>query len=757
MPGDYLFPKRRFKAGEPLDKAEINDALQTSAERLNGHLGPHNIRAPLSTDVVADAGTFFNTVVAFSAVDPLLLSTVGSAAGQSPQPSAQGVFELEQETGWVPVTGGDEDMIVEMSTGSSALSITAQAAHCVGGGEDGVRARYTVQVPLFESPDLAFGRKKNPKELSIGIYLQKLTADEVNVQFRDMLIADLRNFASKADQSAEVARLIAAGAQSAAVSVGTDAEKVQDSGWNSVGYAVRADGRTLTFTKLDYGPVSGDFTLGFTWNTATRSGSANRVMAEARAGSASSSSSEAFSDLPSATDAAGVPRSTTPEVVVYYPAQIQYALRVDGVVITETITGRFDNEQAPFSPARIVNPREGVSPADVSGPMVGRFQERPDAVNIPMFCVRLTASVDVEPGDHVVELVVRRVPTGRRRSFTPPPPEVGDPSSTTTYLPAENRVFVYSRQLAVTDVPIEPVGSAVFGTPAVVRSFEDEEVVSATSLLTRKLQPVADATNDVKSFQVARGAINGDHLEGFSSVIAAGSAVQDTAFFTSNAYRYEYPAGTSSSPAIAFGSQRFFHPVPASWRQLATADVSVDASPPVECVLTVEGNVFIEVLRHNTKNQDQMHLGAACFLVAVRAVSNGAWYAWRPSLAWANSNNYFAHQRTKAVKALYPASGSTPTNKVGLNYLSRYGPNSGTSGSTGDSVVAGDEPGDFVDVPVTAYVDFSGVVAGTVTRALIVSFDQVAIFGAAAWMGRSLSTTEVRVRHSMVNAVVMKS
>ena len=136
MSGDYLFPKRKFKEGEPLDKAEINDALQISAERLNGHLNPHNIRAPLAQSVASDTETFFRTEIVSVDVDSLMEHTATPTPGKSPQPSAPDAFLLEQETGWVPVTGS-EDMIVEMTTGSSALIITAQAAHCYAGKYDG--------------------------------------------------------------------------------------------------------------------------------------------------------------------------------------------------------------------------------------------------------------------------------------------------------------------------------------------------------------------------------------------------------------------------------------------------------------------------------------------------------------------------------------------------------------------------------------------------------------------------------------------
>ena len=69
MPGDYLFPKRLFVKGEPLETTEINAALLPPSERLNGHLGPHNLRAPLSPGVLAEADTFCKTKQVFVDVE----------------------------------------------------------------------------------------------------------------------------------------------------------------------------------------------------------------------------------------------------------------------------------------------------------------------------------------------------------------------------------------------------------------------------------------------------------------------------------------------------------------------------------------------------------------------------------------------------------------------------------------------------------------------------------------------------------------
>ena len=136
-----------------------------------------------------------------------------------------------------------------------------------------------------------------------------------------------------------------------------------------------------------------------------------------------------------------------------------------------------------------------------------------------------------------------------------------------------------------------------------------------------------------------------------------------------------------------------------------------------------------------------------CFVIAVRSTTTGTWYAWRPSIAWVNSNNYIAYQVDKTTLNLYPTSST-----VGFNYLSRYGPHGSSS------ITESDVPGDFVDVPVTAYVDFASATGlGTATRALVVSIDRVGIWGAAAHMGRAGGQAFFVTDRMSLNAVVMKS
>jgi hypothetical protein len=313
--------------------------------------------------------------------------------------------------------------------------------------------------------------------------------------------------------------------------------------------------------------------------------------------------------------------------------------------------------------------------------------------------------------------------------------------------------------MSVTDAAIEPVTSAVFGDPSVVASFSDEDIISNESLVVDKLQPVADSINDVDSFQVARGAINGDHLGSFSSVLAvASSSNLSTTMVDSAANPYSYPPNISAhsfSDSLTLFKSSFANYALLDAAVLQNPEGSAvslegSAANPLQCVLTIEANVFLQRLVHTSKSQSEMHLAGAVFIIGLFDKTLGEYCFYRPSISWVNSNNYIAYQASKASTSLSPHS-----NTVGLNYQSLYG----LGGGTATRVTSGDLPGDFVDVPVTAHINFSGVDSAGNSRALIRTVDKVAIFGAAVWMGNDGTTGDTKFVPSSVtiNAVAMKS
>lgn len=757
MPGDYLFPKRLFVEGEPLDPDEVNEALQPPGERMNGHLGPHNIRAPLAASVLAEADTFVRSKSAQVLVDPQLVNAVGgSSDGSSPDPDAVGAFVLEQETGWQVIDAGDEPMTVEMDTGTSDLILSAHLSHCYAGNVESQDAVYYADVPLFTAPELRSGTAGSDEELDVGVVL-----DGTAFSFTNMLVPDKRQFASYVSQSRDVAQKIVDGCQTATTTPTDPAVDVQPRGWLAAsGYTVRRKGRRLYFT----GPKgAGTFQISFAYNGPLGVGGNYVVtMTLAYDPSGTPATPQLLSDLPSATDANGTAASPY-KALLFYPAQVQYAFRVDGVVITESITGRFDNEQTAFTPARIREPRD---PGGTStGPYLERFRERPDAINIPMYSVRLSAAVSVEPGRHRVDLVTRRVPCGRNGRFTLQPPNVGAASSTVDYTPTRNRVVVYNRQLLVSESPIDPVGATAFGDPVSVPAFEPEDVVSQESLVTDRLQVVVDAENAVKPYQLARGAINGDHLEGYSTVLAAAQGDTVVTSHLSSAAAAGYTTapyvwpdkGVLAYPdrrILAFTDNQFYaiyrqtYGDLTNWKEIVRAEHDlVDASiaDAEQCVITVEGNVFLRRLVHDNLNQEQMHLAAAVFCIGLKIESETAPgsstpYLCAPSVAWVNSNNYMAHQASKTDTA------SAATTNLTLSYLSEYGPDGATP------VASGDAPGDYVDVPVTAQYVLTG------NRRLIAGIRGAYIFGTAAWMGdKAAGPAKFIVEKASVNILITKS
>lgn len=762
MAGDYLFPKRLFKNGEPLDTTEINEVLQPPAERMNGHLGPHNIRAPLSEDVLSDGRAFFRTTRRRVTVDPEMASALaGSGDGRAPTPDAAQAYVLEQQTGWTAIDAAPEgdEVYATVTTGASSLVITAHATHCFTGNADGTSAKYRVTVPKFADPELKNGKLTPASDALVTVII--ILPDGASAILSELAVRDARLFPEgSGSQSAELAsRIVAAGPASNTEGRDSSSGAYQDLaavGWASaVGWRVESSGRTLTFTKVSKGPVTGAAEMEISSDTGPIIGTTRR-MTEIVEG-VSSGIVELLSDLPSAVQADGTVAAPY-DVVLYYPAQIQYALRVDGVVITESITGRFDKELRPFTPARVVSPKSEDKDKAV-GPYLGRFFEKPDAVNIPMYSVRLTATVDVEPGNHLVEVVVRRVPTGRRNSFYPPPPEVGSPTSGTVYLPTRHRVAIFNRQLIVVDSPREPVDAALFGDAVVVDAFDDEDVVSAASLVDEKMQPVADAINSVKTYQVARGALNGDHLGSYSTVLRAASAsnVNSVRLATQPiagppAYieaKYVWPYGGTGNiywlsgvgpPQDALHSQGTGSNV-VQWHSIVSTTfdpVEATIGSPVRCNISIEGNVFLSRLVHSASRDDQMHLAAGVFCIAllIDTPSGYKWCLWPGSISWANSNNYFARQASKAATQLQS-----------IDYLSKFGENSDTN----DTVIGGEPPGDYVDVPVTAHFDLS-------KSKLIRSIRGVAIFGTAAWMGdRNSGPARLVVDKSSVNIIITKA
>jgi hypothetical protein len=176
------------------------------------------------------------------------------------------------------------------------------------------------------------------------------------------------------------------------------------------------------------------------------------------------------------------------------PANIQFAIRLDGSIVSETVTGMDEVIYRSSIPIRQTKQRSGTTPLPGPHDLKG---EQIVALGPPCLPIRITACLPVQAGDHTVEIVVRRVPL------------VGATSST-SYLKGD-RVFVYSRQVFVADLKSFPVDS-VASTDVSVPSFEEEDDLTNATMYTQRVQPLIAAYNDVAEGNLQRGALMHYHL-----------------------------------------------------------------------------------------------------------------------------------------------------------------------------------------------------------------------------------------------------
>jgi hypothetical protein len=176
------------------------------------------------------------------------------------------------------------------------------------------------------------------------------------------------------------------------------------------------------------------------------------------------------------------------------PSGIQFAIRLDGNIVPETITGMDEVIYRASIPLKPIGQRTDTSP--LPGPQDLRGQQIV-SLGPPCLPIRITACLPVQAGDHTVEIVVRRVPV------------VLD-TETKNYK-EKDYVYVYSRQIFVADLKSFPVDS-VASTDVSVPAFEEEDFISNATMYTQRVQPLIVGYNDVAEGNLQRGALMHYHL-----------------------------------------------------------------------------------------------------------------------------------------------------------------------------------------------------------------------------------------------------
>lgn len=269
-----------------------------------------------------------------------------------------------------------------------------------------------------------------------------------------------------------------------------------------------------------------------------------------------------------------------------YPCMVQFALRVDGVIIESTKTGFRDHTGKvvrPFKmtkekiPGTTLNTIIGASGTPVNMNLPGPAQDgEPNcgALSPESHNIRLGSWVNVSSGTHVVEIVARRLDVSPYMSVVGDGAKDEDKEADQVSYQPSNRIALNNRQLLVVDYPILPPASS--GSVSVEASaFNAEDVVSQSSIGANRVDKVRSSFNAIKRGAVDRGAFNYRHLS--SKVAFAGSSmVFPSTAQGSSSFTNPYP-GYGSNTVSSSGSIRS----PGSWygpMQSASAsqDLQVD-------------------------------------------------------------------------------------------------------------------------------------------------------------------------------------
>lgn len=174
-------------------------------------------------------------------------------------------------------------------------------------------------------------------------------------------------------------------------------------------------------------------------------------------------------------------------------ARVQFAIRVDGAVINETVTG---SNIFPDPSNQMLY--KGQATSDNYDYRHVRHVQNCEGIGGAAKPVRLTYAAPVVEGDHLVEVVVRRLPQGD-----------GNLDNSSPNLGSEVRL--YNKQIFV--LACNAYGDT---TPTMsasgVNAFAENEVLSQASLFTNRLSVVANRMNTLPSQSVERGALRRTHL-----------------------------------------------------------------------------------------------------------------------------------------------------------------------------------------------------------------------------------------------------
>lgn len=172
---------------------------------------------------------------------------------------------------------------------------------------------------------------------------------------------------------------------------------------------------------------------------------------------------------------------------------IQFAIRVNGIIADDTVTGLQDVDRpAP----RTYLPQTPTKSAGAGPYSIHTFStQTTEAMEILVCPVRMITLVPVSEGTHTVELVVRRLP------FTEHNQVQGVPTP----------VYCYNRKLLAVDMHLQaPATGSTFSSEPSVASEGD--TVNAAAMHTNTVNAIKTSLNDLGDGAIARNGLRNQHL-----------------------------------------------------------------------------------------------------------------------------------------------------------------------------------------------------------------------------------------------------
>lgn len=229
------------------------------------------------------------------------------------------------------------------------------------------------------------------------------------------------------------------------------------------------------------------------------------------------------------------------------PVKLQYALRLDGAVISETVTGAVVYPDPPPQEWYRAERSSGANDFDFR-----HIQYVQNTVGIPQSVApsRMIWTTKVSSGSHTVDVVARRIPMSDYKIDT-------DGDGTT--------VKVFNRRLAI--LRIKGFSPYSGGIPSVsLTPFEDGQVLDATDITTNGFTALQTTINDLQSAHIERGALRNEHLP---SVVYDPKVTFITPGSPTAAITGEYPGygtnGAGWSVVADGGTNLRITPTAASW------------------------------------------------------------------------------------------------------------------------------------------------------------------------------------------------